>query len=370
MAVYKIFPTADASIYSKKPAANAGLDEILEVAVKNSPNPTNFFVDPVPSEPILADDLRRSLILFEDSDLDTLQSYATGSWKTYLRLYLANAENLNTTYSVEIRQVSQSWDMGTGKAADDPQTRNGVCWYSTSSFATTSASWAGGAGSSYFLTPGGGSWTTSSVSQSFSYKDDKDINVNVTSIVSNWFSGSRNAGFILKHPNAVENNSGSYIALSFFSVDTHTIYPPSLEIRWDDSSFITGSLSVINNTNNVITLGNNLNEYKYGTGKYKMMINARDKYPQRVFTTSSLYTTNKALPQTSYWAIQDAKTEDMVIDFDTSYTKISCDATSSYFNMYMNGLEPERYYKVLIRTTLSDGESFEVDNNLIFKVVR
>ena len=168
MAVYKIFPTADASIYSKKPAANAGLDEILEVAVKNSPNPTNFFVDPVPSEPILADDLRRSLILFEDSDLDTLQSYATGSWKTYLRLYLANAENLNTTYSVEIRQVSQSWDMGTGKAADDPQTRNGVCWYSTSSFATTSASWAGGAGSSYFLTPGGGSWTTSSVSQSFS----------------------------------------------------------------------------------------------------------------------------------------------------------------------------------------------------------
>ena len=60
----------------------------------------------------------------------------------------------------------------------------------------------------------------------------------------------------------------------------------------------------------------------------------------------------------------------MVVNFDTSYTKISCDATSSYFNMYMNGLEPERYYKVLIRTTLSDGESFEVDNNLIFKVVR
>ncbi len=68
--------------------------------------------------------------------------------------------------------------------------------------------------------------------------------------------------------------------------------------------------------------------------------------------------------------LQDVKTEDMVINFDTSYTKISCDATSSYFNMYMNGLEPERYYKVLIRTTLADGESFEVDNNLIFKVVR
>ena len=89
-----------------------------------------------------------------------------------------------------------------------------------------------------------------------------------------------------------------------------------------------------------------------------------------MFTTSSFYTTNKALSQTSYWAIQDAKTEDMVIDFDTNYTKISCDGTNSYFYAYMNGLEPERYYKVLIKTVLSDGESIDIDNNLIFKVVR
>ena len=36
----------------------------------------------------------------------------------------------------------------------------------------------------------------------------------------------------------------------------------------------------------------------------------------------------------------------------------------------MSGLEPERYYKVLIRTVLPDGESYDIDNNLIFKVVR
>jgi hypothetical protein len=36
----------------------------------------------------------------------------------------------------------------------------------------------------------------------------------------------------------------------------------------------------------------------------------------------------------------------------------------------MNGLEPERYYKILIKTILSDGTSYEVDNNLIFKVTR
>jgi hypothetical protein len=98
MAVYKIFASADASLYSSKPALNAGLDEILEIAVKNNEAPLNNFVDPVPSEPIISDDLRRSLILFSDSDLATLKSYTTGSWKTYLRLYLANAENLTTNY--------------------------------------------------------------------------------------------------------------------------------------------------------------------------------------------------------------------------------------------------------------------------------
>jgi len=367
MAVYKIFASADASLYSNQPARNTGLDEILEVSVKNSSTPLNYFVDPVPSEPLLQDDLRRSLVLFSDDDLDTIKTYTTGSWKAYLRLYLANAENLTTEYSLLVAQVSQSWAMGTGKLSDNPQTRNGVCWYNTSSYYSSTTDWAG---AQYYLTQGGGSWTGSFLSQSFDYKDNKDIDINVTSIVDNWFSGSLNAGFIIKHPQSIENNSGSYIALSFFSVDTHTIYPPTIEMKWDDSSFSPGSLSVINNSNTVITLANNTDTYKYGTERYKFRINARDKYPVRTFTTSSFYTTNKALPQTSYWALQDAKTEDMVVNFDTTYTKISCDATSSYFNMYMNGLEPERYYKVLIRTTLADGESFEVDNNLIFKVVR
>jgi hypothetical protein len=368
MAVYKIFASADATMYSKYPAQNTGLDEILEVGVKNSNNPENYFVDPVPTEPLLTDDLRRPLILFSDSDLATIKYLATGSWQANLRLYLANAENLSTTYDLEVRQVSQSWTMGTGQVDDSPETRNGVCWYSTSSFVSTTSTWGTG---SYYMTSGGGSWNSYYSTQSFGYADSKDINVNVTQLVDKWFSSSvANNGFLIKHTIAVENNPNSYINLSFFSVDTHTIYPPTLEMKWDDSSYVTGSLAVVNNSNTVVTLANNLSTYKYGTGKYRFGVYARDKYPARVFTTSSLYTTNKALPQTSYWAIQDAKTEDMVVEFDTNYTKISCDGTSSYFNAYMNGLEPERYYKVLIRTVLSDGESIDIDNNLIFKVVR
>ena len=37
MAIYKIFPTADATMYSRFPIKNTGLDEILEVSAKNNP---------------------------------------------------------------------------------------------------------------------------------------------------------------------------------------------------------------------------------------------------------------------------------------------------------------------------------------------
>ena len=368
MAVYKIFPSSDATLYSKFPAQNTGLDEILEVAAKNSDDPQNSLIAGVSSS-ILYDDIRRSLIRFSDEDLNKIKLFSTGSWKAGLKLYLADADNLSTTYSLEVRQVSQSWDMGTGKFADAPETRNGVCWYSTSSYYSTDYSWATNA-SEYFMTPGGGSWTGSYFgSQSFDYKADKDPNVDVTQIVDSWFSGSSNNGFLVKLPTNIESSSVSYIGLSFFSVDTHTIYPPTLEMKWDDSSY-TGSLSEISNSDFVVTIGNNQGIYKIQTERVKFRINARDKYPARVFTTSSLYTTNKRLPQTTYWAIQDMKTTDMVVDFDTNFTKVSYDQNGSFASLYLNGLEPERYYKLLVKTTLPTGETIDVDNDCIFKITR
>lgn len=368
MAVYKIFPTADATLYSKYPAQNTGLDEILEVAVKNSDNPANSLVAGI-SSTLLYDDIRRSVIKFSDSDLATIKKYCTGSWNASLKLYLANAENLNTTYSLEIRQVSQSWDMGTGKFSDSPETRNGVCWYSTSSYYTSASSWEVSS-SQYFMTPGGGSWTGSYFgSQSFDYTSPKDVNANITRIVDSWFSGSQNNGVIVKLPIAFESSSTSYLGLSFFSVDTHTIYPPTLEMKWDDSTY-TGSLSEISDSNFVVTIGNNQGKYKTETDMVRFRINARDKYPARAFITSSVYLNNKRLPQTTYWAIQDLKTADMVVDFDTNYTKVSYDQNGSFANIYMKGLEVERYYKFLVKTTLSTGETIDVDNDCIFKIVK
>lgn len=365
MAVYKIFPDKDAAIYSAYPEKNTGLDEILEVSVKNSMDELN----PVyATGSIIKEDVRRSVLTFSNTDINTIKSFSTGSWKAYLKLYLANAENLSQNFYLEVRQLSQSYDMGTGQYGDSPQTTNGVCWYSTSSYFSTSSTWDISKGQ-YYTVPGGGSWTSLFSTSSFTNSSNKDLECDVTTIVNDWFSGSSNHGFIVKHPQSVEGNGYSYIGISYFSVDTHTIYPPTLEIRWDDSVYNTGSLSVVQDSNIVVTLGTNISEYKRGTN-YKFRINARDKYPTRVFTTSSFYLTNKALPQQSYWAIQDLKTEEIIIDFDNSYTKISCDTNGNYFFLYTEGLEPERYYKILIKTVLSTGEIVKIDTDNIIKIVR
>jgi hypothetical protein len=101
----------------------------------------------------------------------------------------------------------------------------------------------------------------------------------------------------------------------------------------------------------------------------RMRLAAIPKYPQRQFQTSSLFTQNYYLPETtSLYAIKDTETNEFVVNFDSDFTKISADPTSSYFDIYMNGLEPERYYTVLIKTVL-DGTTQVYDEDIMFKVI-
>ena len=66
---------------------------------------------------------------------------------------------------------------------------------------------------------------------------------------------------------------------------------------------------------------------------------------------------------------KDTETNEFVIDFDNDYTRISSDATSSYFDLYMNGLEPERYYTVLVQTSIG-GITKVFDEGIMFKVTK
>jgi hypothetical protein len=368
MAIYKIFPEKSATLYSFYPTVNTGLDEILEISTYYSINGT--------------DEVSRSVIKFPSAQISDIiaSKIGTGSFDAYLKLYLANASSIPLNYTLYSHPLASDWNMGTGRLGNAPITTDGVSWkyidqdsgsrwFNNGSFPTgTTGSYV----SSSSATAGGGLWYTSSLyaaSQSFTQITSKDIELKVTNAVSaSYINVISNYGFILKHSSSIEFTSQSKFETKYFSGNTHTIYPPCLEIRWNDARY-TGSIAIVSSSLFVATLGNNKNEYQQDSVQ-RFRVNVRDQFPTRRFQTTSLYLDNKALPTSSYWSIKDLDTEEIVVDYDTNYTKISYDASGSYFDVYMNGLEPERYYKLLFKTVLADGETVISDNNYYFKVIR
>ena len=121
------------------------------------------------------------------------------------------------------------------------------------------------------------------------------------------------------------------------------------------------TVSSINITNNKGTYFNN------ETTRFRL--SARPTYPTRTFTTGSIYKQGFALPSGSTWALKDEASEELIIPFNSLYTQISCDPKGPYFDIYMSGLQPERYYRLLFKAEL-DGSVRVLDNNQIFKIVR
>ena len=68
-------------------------------------------------------------------------------------------------------------------------------------------------------------------------------------------------------------------------------------------------------------------------------------------------------------SIRDAYSEEEIIPFDDNFTKMSADAEGMYFKIYMKGLQPERYYRLLFKHVNNDGTTI-YDDNYIFKVIR
>ena len=389
MAVYKIFPSKDATMYSMYPSMNTGLDEIIESTL-TSIAPT----DPNPQ-------VSRFLIKFDQSNIETVMTdLVSGSeWQANLRCFVAKTTGLDLNTTVDVWAVSGSWDMGTGKYLDQPITTDGVSWqsqtYTNNSFWNVLSPGANVV-SDYninYAPLGGGTWynqiasglvnTYLSSSQIYSYAQDKDLNVNVTNIVDVWLSGSLsyyppsspttnsinvvNEGFLVKQQLEWVNTNNYQPEIKFFSIDTHTIFPPVLEIKWDDYIYNTGSLSTLNTLPATITLAQNPGTF-YTSSINRFRVNSRPEYPPQVWQTSSVYLTNYALPTASYWALKDLDTNEYVIDFDTTYTKLSCDSNGSYFDMHMSGLEPQRYYQIIIKTNI-DNSTIVFDEEYYFKII-
>tara|TARA_B110000858_G_scaffold55571_1_gene64570 strand:+ start:43 stop:1167 length:1125 start_codon:yes stop_codon:yes gene_type:complete len=373
MAIYKIFPTADATLYSGYRDANTGLDEILEAS-------TNFLIqNPQVVGP--NPEASRFLLQFNPAEITSLfeTKIKDSTWRADLRCFTANVTGLSSTSTLSINAIAESWNMGTGKYLDLPENQSGTSWrYSQYTGGTqwTTSSYTAGTTGSYNTTTnptsaGGGTWYTGSeASFTFQYYTDPDINANVTPIVTNWSSSAfENYGVIVRQSASQEfvDNINEQTTLKYFSRDTHTIYPPQLEFKWDDFTYTTGSLTVLNTLPATIEVSDNPGIF-YSQSVNRFRVNARPKYPPRVYQTGSLYTKNYALPEESYYSIKDVYTNEVAISYDSTYTKVSCDSTGSFFDLYLDGLQPERYYRIEIKTTIGatvlivDTEEFKISN--------
>lgn len=379
MAIYKIFPEKDTTLYTEFPAKNTGLDQIIEASTYQS-NATA--------------QVSRYLIKFPTNQISEMYTdrITNGEYKAYLKNFNAVVTGLNLDQKLEFHPVSGNWGMGTGRYNDSPEITNGASWAFLDYSGSTN--WPSSGFSDYVTAsfepslPGGGNWYTGSnltldpisQSQTFTYSDTKDVLVDVTNTVETWYSNSlnpangfKNEGFIVKQPSGSEfiNNKANNTIFRFFSIDTNTIYPPQLEFRFNDYTFNTGSSknTILPQVESFISLYNNQGTY-YSESIPRLRFAALPKYPDRAFLTASLYTTNYYLPESqSLYAIKDTETNEFVIDFDSEYTRISSDSTSSYFDLYCNGLEPERYYTVLVKTTVG-GVTKVFDENIMFKVAK
>ena len=363
--MHKFFTSSfDASIYLQQPEQNTGRDEILEVGKL-------YYGSTM--------DIARTLIKFNTTQISSsiVENIGTGSYSVFLNLKSANSEEIPLEYTLYANAISGSWKMGTGTKFDNI-TSDGVSWYylnGSSKWQDLSGSYPAQTDTSSILNGGGGLWYSASIaSQSFSNEPD-DIRMDVTNIVKLWISGSNrlnNNGIILHHHTSASayTDTMDYGILKFFSKETNTIYEPKLELVWDDSLFITGSLTPVTGSASddyKVVVTNLKNQYSKNT-KVKIRVKGRDMFPYKTFGTTFGYDQAKYLPSGStYYQIEDYITNEIIVPFG-DYSKLSCDSTSNYFNLDTSTYAADRVYRLKIKI-LQNGITDIIDDKLTFKIV-
>ena len=293
--------------------------------------------------------------------------------RIYLRLYEAegNSDFAETPYTLTFRPISQSWAEGTGKFGDNPKNTQGCSWENRENTITgVPTAWADAGVSVY---------PVSQSTKVFS-NESPDINVEVTDMFRMWLNGEEeNHGILIFF--AQETNDLIQAKLKFFSRNTHTIFSPKLEVRWDDhiacSGSNTGSLNELTMsglTDNFLYMKGLRESYKVGE-RVKFRVGARKRYIQKTFSNSVQTVTGSFIPEGSgSYAIKDVATDEFIVPFkdnqDISYTKLSCDSDSNYFIQFLDGFYPDRVYKILLKLKYDDGQEQVFDDDFEFIVKR
>ena len=388
MAHYFIFPEQDTTIFSHptEQSLNTGMDEILSIKDSESTTDLNHY----PS---------RILIQFKSSEwIDVINTKARSKniITASLRLYQTEHRELAGTQHIEVYPLAQSWTNGTGRLSNSPQITNGCSWKfrdgTDNAFSNTFGSeWTTSSFDSFqtasFIddAKGGGVWwvngdsqgTGFEVTKSIGFNEDLDLNLDITQPVLKQYgfieedfgtpSGIPNNGFIIKRSESQEFTARDDGELNYFSMDTHTIYPPYLDISWDDSTYNATESKIKKTGECYVTLINNKEEYKT-IEEPTFRLNVRELYPTRKFVTSSNFLEVNYFTSKSFYSLVDYATEETIIPFGPT-SKLSADSEGMFFKLYMNGLQEERYYKLLFKHENNDGVRV-YDENYYFKVVK
>ena len=373
--IVRIYPTQDTYITNESDLLtnNFGIDEILELSKKSK-------------TPLYQGEIYSKILM--QFDLSNISTQISGGYiqnpKFCLNLKTVDAKELPINYNINTFPISQSWTMGTGRSAVN--VTNGASWeyldgikpWISSSLNTGSSGgatyYAGsvynqivGIPTSSFLYSFCEYSSSLNLSQSFVYQNS-DINMDVTDIIRSWVCGTiPNNGFLLTFP--TQSDGIDYGSINFYSKESNTIYSPYLEIKWDDSSYNTGSLNS-GSLQRVVYIRNLNKEYKQNSIP-RMNVFSRDMYPQNTFNKFFFrYLDCAYLPETSYYSIVDALSTETIVSFDENYTKISCDGTDNFFYLNLNGFPQERYYRVIFKVIDNDGSVNYYQDPNYFKITR
>jgi hypothetical protein len=367
--IWSIPALQDTTIYEKDPYRNAGLDQILELR-KEGDSTTSDLTE------------SRILMKFDITELPTILSQngiSINDISASLKLYTAQEYELPATYTIEAKALSNSWTNGSGYHYFPAGIQNqlsltdGATWITTQG--TGSAQWTTGSGTAiqYNETAGGGAWFTASIaSQSFNYKTQDTINLDVTTLVKNWVNNVYdNNGVVISYKNSTLTGSNTPLTnIQFHSSDTHTVYEPHLYISWTGSlTYNTGSLTQMTYEDDPIVYVRSFNAEFIKDKKNRILIAARPKYPRPAFTQNSTFAGIKALPRNSYYQIKDAHNDQIIIPYSEA-TKLNTNSSGSYFDFYTTMMYPERYYKFEIQANFTDFTEYFSSNEFIFKIVK
>jgi hypothetical protein len=319
--IYRQFALKDSSVYSNAPNDNTGLDEILDIGVSDIEN-----------------SVTRSLICFDKDKIDTIKTLVDGNYDEFLNIHYTNGHNVPSEYTIQLKQlVDGDWENGIG-FQNTPSTE-GITWNKYVSDYLSTETLVG--------------------EQTFSIYTDRDLTFDVKD--SPTYSFSLN----LKNDNTLKLSSRTL--LHFYSKDTHTIFEPVYELRYDDSVYDTTQSTATLTTEPYVSLTNNSDKL-YANNMYRINVSCRERHPTRSFIKNSIFNKRRTLPITSWYAIRDLSSGHYLIDFDENYTKISLDTNGNFFMFDTSSLATNRYYTFDIKTRINNVDYIFKDN-IYFKLL-